>query len=101
MAFKYDQKNLPKDKSYELNIVDEVYKNKEKVREEHILGMSYEQTQDKREDTNISISLQENKIIIMSGGAYSSLEIEEDISKLTNYYFSGTIKTNIWDEVYL
>lgn len=100
-AFKYDLKNLPKDKNYELNIVYEVYKNKEKVREETILGMAYGPTEDKIEDTNISINIQENKIRIMSGGAYSNLEIEEDISKLSNYYFSGTRKINIGDEVYL
>lgn len=100
-AFKYDLKNLPKDKNYELNVVYEVYIDKEKVREENILGMAYEPTEDKIEDTNISINIQENKIRIMSGGAYSNLEIEEDISKLTNYYFSGTRKINIGDEVYL
>ncbi|WP_394883702.1 hypothetical protein [Clostridium tertium] len=100
-AFKYDLKNLPKDKNYELKLVYEVYKNKEKVREENILEMAYGTTEDKIEDTNISINIQENKIKIMCGGAYSNLEIEEDISKLTNYYFSGARKINIGDEVYL
>lgn len=100
-AFKYDLKNLPKDKSYELNIVYEVYKNKDKVKEETLFGMAYEPTDEKIEDTNISINIQENKIRIMSGGAYTSLDIEEDIYKLTNYYFSGDTKINIGDEVYL
>ena len=101
-AFKYDLKNLPKDKSYELNVVYEVYKNKEKVREENILGMAYEPVEDKIENTNISINIQENKIRVTSGGAYSELETEEDIFRLSNYYFSGDpIKINIGDEVYL
>ena len=101
-AFKYDLKNLPKDKSYELKVVYEVYKNKEKLREENILGMAYEPVEDKIENTNISINIQENKIRVTSGGAYSELETEEDIFRLSNYYFSGDpIKINIGDEVYL
>ncbi|WP_300382292.1 hypothetical protein [Clostridium sp.] len=100
-AFKYDLKNLPKDKSYELKIVYEIYKNKEKEKEEMIFGMAYGPTKDKIEDTNLSINIQENKIKLMSGGAYTNLEIEEDISKLTNYYFSGNRKIDIGDEVYL
>lgn len=100
-AFKYDLKNLPKDKNYELKIVYEIYKNKEKVKEEIIFGMVYEPTADKIEDTNLSINIQENKIMLMSGGAYTNLEVEEDLSKLTNYYFSGNKKIDIGDEVYL
>lgn len=100
-AFKYDLKNLPKDKNYELKIVYEIYKNKEKVKEEIIFGMVYEPTADKIEDTNLSINIQENKIRLMSGGAYTNLEVEEDLSKLTNYYFSGNKKIDIGDEVYL
>ena len=101
-AFKYDLKNLPKDKSYELKVVYEAYKNKEKLREENILGMAYEPVEDKIENTNISINIQENKIRVTSGGAYSELETEEDIFRLSNYYFSGDpIKINIGDEVYL
>lgn len=100
-AFKYDLKNLPTDKSYELNVVYEVYKNKEKVSEDILLGMRCGPTEDKIEDTNISLSIQENKIRIMFGGTYSNLEIEEDMFKLTNYYFNGARKFNIGDEVYL
>jgi len=100
-AFKYDLKNLSRDKSYELNVVYEVYKNKEKVREEILLGTAYGPTEDKIEDTNISINIQENKIRIMFGGAYSNLEIEENIFKSANYYFNGARKFNIGDEVYL
>lgn len=100
-AFKYDLKNLPKDKNYELKIVYEVYKNKEKVKEEMIFGRAYGPTEDKIEDTNLSINIQENKIKLMSDGAYTNLEIEEDISQLTNYHFSGNRKIDIGDEVYL
>lgn len=100
-AFKYDLKNLPKDKNYELKIVYEIYKNKEKVKEEIIFGMVYGPTEDKIEDTNLSINIQENKIRLMSGVAYTNLEVEEDLSKLTNYYFSGNRKIDIGDEVYL
>ena len=57
--------------------------------------------QQRIKDTNLSINIQENKIKLMSGGAYTNLEIEEDISKLTNYYFSGNRKIDIGDEVYL
>ncbi|MGL5087184.1 MAG: hypothetical protein ACRC68_15965 [Clostridium sp.] len=87
-AFRYDLKNLPNDKSFELKIVYEVYKNKEKVKEESLLGMAYVITDEKIEDTNIAINIQENKIRLISGGAYSSIDLEEDISKLNNYYFS-------------
>ena len=100
-AFKYDLKNLPTDKSYELNVVYEVYKNKEKVSEESLIGMAYGPTEDKIEDTKLSLNIQENKIRIMFGGAYSSLEIEENIFKLVNYYFNGSRNFNIGDEVYL
>ena len=100
-AFKYDLKNLPKNKNYELKIVYEIYKNKEKVKEEIIFGMVYGPTEDKIEDTNLSINIQENKIRLMSGVAYTNLEVEEDLSKLTNYYFSGNRKIDIGDEVYL
>ncbi len=100
-AFKYDLKNLPRDKSYELKVVYEVYKNKGKVREEILLGTAYGPTDDKIEDTNISINIQENKIRIMFGGTYSNLEIEENIFKSANYYFNGARKFNIGDEVYL
>lgn len=100
-AFKYDLKNLPKDKSYELNVIYEVYKDKEKIKEENMLGMAYEPTEDKIEDTNISINIQEDEIITISGGVFGNLEIKEDISKLTNYYFSGSREINVGDEVYL
>ena len=63
-AFKYDLKNLPKDKNYELKIVYEIYKNKEKVKEEMIFGMAYGPTENKIEDTNLSINIQENKMNI-------------------------------------
>ena len=94
-AFKYDLKNLPTDKSYELNVVYEVYKNKEKVSEESLIGMAYGPTEDKIEDTKLSLNIQENNIRIMFGGAYSSLEIEENIFKLVNYYFNTISKTTI------
>ncbi|MDU5107712.1 hypothetical protein [Clostridium sp.] len=100
-AFKYDLKNLPEDKSYELQVVYETYENKEKVKEKMIFAMAYGPTEDKIEDTNLSINIQENKIKLMSGGAYTSFEIEEDISKFTNYYFTGTRIIDIGDEVYL
>ncbi len=100
-AFKYDLINLPEDKSYELRVVYEIYKNKEKVKEEMIFAMAYGPTEDKIEDTNLSINIQGNKISLMSGGGYTSFEIEEDISKFTNYYFTGTRKIDIGDEVYL
>lgn len=100
-AFKYDLKSFPKDKSYELNVVYEVYENQEKIKEESIFGMAYGPTDEKIDDSNISINIQEDKIRIMSGGASTHLEIDEDISKLTNYYFSGERSINIGDEVYL
>jgi len=37
----------------------------------------------------------------MFGGAYSNLEIEENIFKSANYYCNGARKFNIGDEVYL
>lgn len=61
-ASKYDLKNLPNDKNYELKIVYEVYKTKEKIKEENILSMLYEPTKDKIVDTNILINIHENKI---------------------------------------
>lgn len=47
--------------------------------------MAYIPTDDKIENTNLSINIQENKVIILYDGAYSSLDIEEDdIFKLTS-----------------
>ena len=100
-ACKYVLKNLPKDESYELDVVYEVYKNKEKIKEETIWGMSCEPTTDKVDNITMAINIQENKIRMLSDGSYSDLDIEEDIPKLTNYYFAGNRKIDIGDEVYL
>lgn len=100
-AFKFDLKNLPTDKSFELKLVYEVYKNKEKVKEQTMFAAAYDTTEDNREDTNIALNIQENKIRIMSCGAYGSIDIDEDITKLTNYYFNGTKNITLGDEIYL
>lgn len=100
-AFKFELKNLPKDERYELKIVYEVYKDNKKILEENIIGMGYGPTMEKVEDRNIAIGIEGNKIRALSDGVYSNLDIEEDISKLTNYYFDGDRKINIGDEVYL
>lgn len=63
--------------------------------------MYYEATDVKIEDVNLSINIQENKIRTLLRGASGSLAIKEDISKLTNYYFTGGTKINIGDEIYL
>lgn len=100
-AFKFELKNLPKDKKYEIKIVYELYKDNKKILEENIIGMGYVPTVEKVEDRNIAIAIEGNKIRALSDGLYSNLDIEEDISKLTNYYFDGKRKINIGDEVYL
>lgn len=100
-AFKFQLKNLPKDNSYDLKVVYEVYKNNEKILEKEILAMGYGPTDEKIEDRNIAINIEANKIRVLSDGIYCYLDIEEDLSKLTNYYFNGDRKINIGDEVYL
>lgn len=100
-AFKFELKNLPKDDTYDLKIVYEIYKNNEKILEKDIIGMAYGPTIEKIEDRNISIDIEENKIRVLSDGVYSYLDVEEDLSKLINYYFNGDRKINIGDEVYL
>ncbi len=100
-AFKYELENLPQDKAFDLKIVYEVYKNKEKVKSEDILGMGFGPTEEKIEDIGLSITIQDNKVRIMSGGSYTTFDVEENISRLTNYYFTGGRKINIGDEVCL
>lgn len=100
-ASKYLLKNLPKDKNYALDLSYVVYKGTEKFSEKTLTTSLYAPTLDKIDDTNISINIQKNKITIAFGGALCFADIDEDISKLSNYYFAGSKIINLGDEVYL
>lgn len=101
---KYNLKNLPNDQNYELKLVYEVYKNNKKIKEEDIIGMAYEPTNEKLEDIVLGINIEDDKIRCISGvngGAYSFIDIEENIGNLSYQYFSKTTKINLGDEIYL
>lgn len=100
-AAKYELKNYPNDKNYELRIVYEVYNKKEKVKEEIITATLGEPTEEKIEDDTLLISIQDKKIRILKGGASSYMDIDEDIHKLSNGYFAGATKIAMNDEIYL
>lgn len=98
---KYKLKNLPNDKNYELNLIYEVYKNYEKIKEEELISMLHEPTNEKIDDLNLAINIQEDKIRCLAGGAYTSFDIEESIGDLSQQYFSKDAKINMEDEIYL
>ncbi|MBC6696478.1 hypothetical protein H9L25_06830 [Terrisporobacter mayombei] len=101
---KYNLKNLPNDKNYELKLVYEVYKNNKKIKEEDIIGMAYGPTNEDINNIILEINIQDNKIRCISGQngeAYSSIDIEENIENLSYQYFSKTTKINLGDEIYL
>lgn len=98
---KYKLKNIPNDKSYELNLIYEVYKDNEKIKEEKIISMLHEPTNEKIKDLNLAINIQENKIICLAGGAYTSFDIEENIGELSQQCFFNDVKINMEDEIYL
>lgn len=103
-VFKYNIKNLPNDKNYEFKLVYEVYKNNEKLKEEKIVGLLYEPTNEELKDIILAINIQDDKIRCISGeygGVYSSLDIEEGIKNLSQQYFTETTKINLGDEIYL
>lgn len=86
---KYKLKNLPNDKNYE------------KIKEEELISMLHEPTNEKIDDLNLAINIQEDKIRCLAGGAYTSFDIEESIGDLSQQYFSKDAKINMEDEIYL
>lgn len=101
-VFKYNLKNLPNDKKYRLELVYEVYKNNKNVKEESFLGIGYEPMDETLEDSTLAINIQDKKITSFLGGASSCIDIDEDISKLSQYQpFSGNTEIKFGDEIYL
>lgn len=101
-VFKYNLKNLPNDKKYRLELVYEVYKNNKKVKEESFLGIGYEPMDETLDDSTLAINIQDKKITSFLGGASSYIDIDEDISKLSQYQpFSGKTEIKLGDEIYL
>lgn len=103
-VLKYDLKNLSNEKSYEVGLVYEVYKNNKKVKEEQIIGMFYGPTKEKIKDHELAINIEDKKIRCITGengGVYGYLDIEEDISKMSYQYFAGGSNVNLGDEIYL
>ena len=103
-VYKYNLKNPPNDKNYELKLVYEVYKNNEKIKEKDIIGMAYGPTNEEINNIILEINIQDNKIRCISGEngeAYSSIDIDENIEELSHQYFTKTTKINLGDEIYL
>ncbi|WP_373598655.1 hypothetical protein [Paraclostridium bifermentans] len=103
-VLKYDLKNLSNEKSYEIGLVYEVYKNSQKVKEEKILGIGYGPTKEKIKDHELAINIQDKKIRCITGengGVYSYIDVEEDISKFSYQCFEGGNKVNFGDDIYL
>lgn len=101
-VFKYNLKNLPNDKKYRLELVYEVYKNNKKVKEESFFGIGYEPMDETLEDSTLAINVQDKKITSFLSGASSYIDIDEDISKLSQYQsFSGNTEIKLGDEIYL
>lgn len=98
---RYNIKNLPNDKDYELKLVYEVYENKEKVKDETIMAMAYEASDEKLQDLDLWINIQEGKIRCLKGGAYAYYDVEENIENLSREYFSKSSTFDLGDEVYL
>lgn len=103
-VYKYNLKNPPNDKNYELKLVYEVYKNNEKIKEKDIIGMAYGPTNEEISNIILEINIQDNKIRCISGEngeAYSSIDIDENIEELSHQFFTKTTKINLGDEIYL
>ncbi|WP_297135821.1 hypothetical protein [Terrisporobacter sp.] len=103
-VYKYNLKNPPNDKNYELKLVYEVYKNNKKIKEKDIIGMAYGPTNEEINNIILEINIQDNKIRCISGQngeAYSSIDIDENIEELSHQFFTKTTKINLGDEIYL
>ena len=98
---KYSLKNVPNDKTYELKIVYEVYEKKEKIKEEQIMAMIMEPTNENIEDKELYLNIQEGKIRLLWDAAYSYMDIEEDIRKFARSTLSADKNIELGDEVYL
>ena len=98
---KYSLKNVPNDKTYELKIVYEVYEKKEKIKEEQIMAMIMEPTNENIEDKELYLNIQEGKIQLLLDAAYGYMDIEEDIRKFSHSTLSADKNIKLGDEVYL
>lgn len=98
---KYNLKNLPTDKTFDLSMVYEVYKDGEKVKDDYIFSMGFAPTEEKLEDTVLAINIEDNIIRCMAVGALGYLPIEEDLSKLSYTFLPGNTNISIGDEIYL
>ena len=98
---KYSLKNVPNDKTYELKIVYEVYEKKEKIKEEQIMAMIMEPTNENIDDKELYLNIQEGKIRLLLDAAYGYMDIEEDIRKFSHSTLSADKNINLGDEVYL
>lgn len=84
-----------------MKIIYETYKNREKINEQPLLSMSYIPTKDKIENSRLALNIQENKLHLLYDGAYTYLDLKDNILQLSNYYFEGYRKINMGDEIYL
>ena len=98
---KYSLKNVPNDETYELKVVYEVYKKKEKIKDEEMMAMRMEPTNENIEDKELYLNIQDGKIRLIVGGAYAYMDIEEDINKFGYSTLSKGKNINLGDEVYL
>ena len=101
-VYKYNMENFPNDKTYELKIVYEVYKKKEKIKDQEIMGMLMEPTNEDIEDKELYLNIQDGKFRLLVGGTYGFTDIfEEDINKFALASLSTGKSINLGDDVYL
>lgn len=100
----YNLKNLPQDKDYELQVVYEVYREGEKLKEESIAGIYNDATCEKVKNDTIALNIQENKIRVLygkDGSASGIYDLEEDLSQYSQAWFGNTANLAIDGEVYI
>lgn len=105
-VFKYNLQNRPENKDYELKLMYEVYEKGKKIKEERIFEMLYELSdeeapKEKLEDVQLAFNIQDDKIRCLVGGAYSYLDIQEEITNLSYQSFASETDINFGDEIYL
>lgn len=104
-VFRYDVKNLPNDKNYELKLKYEVYEDNKKIKEEEIISMLNDSKEESIKNMSLGINILDDKIICLSGedefSALAYIDIKENVSTLGYTSLGDYSKININEEVYL
>ncbi|MDZ5252184.1 hypothetical protein [Clostridium sp. LIBA-8841] len=102
----YKIENIPKDKSYEINLIYEVYREGKKIKEEIIMGSISEEGHEESKEKTLGINFKDgNKIRCVLGdeGTYStaSHDIEENLWEYVQAYFTNDITLEEGKSVYI